>query len=71
MPGMSKFLFGFTIVTGVISTIASVVTAADQIKNGDKRAAITGEYDGRAAVDECQKRGIIRGIPVDENGAII
>ena len=70
----SKFLFGFTLVTGVISTVATVVTAVDQIKNGDKRAAITGEYAGRAAVDEAEKRGIVRrfqGELVNENGEII
>ena len=32
------------------------VRRVDSIKNGDKRAAITGTYAGKAAVDETAKR---------------
>ena len=62
----------FSIATGLIGTACSVITAVDQIKNGDKRAAITGEAAGRAVVDECQRRKIgLFGVQVDENGKII
>lgn len=43
------------VLTG-ISCMAGVVSAVDQIKNADKRAYITGDAAGRAAVDEMEKR---------------
>lgn len=68
----SKGFMIFSVATGVIGTACSVIMAIDQIKNGDRRAAITGEAAGRAAVDECQKRGIgLFGVQVDENGKIV
>ena len=36
--------------------VLSLVQTFDSIKNADKRAAITGEAAGRAAVDETAKR---------------
>jgi len=68
----SKGFIIFSITTGLIGTACSVITAIDQVKNGDRRAAITGEAAGRAIVDECQTRKIgLFGVQVDENGKII
>lgn len=53
----SKTIFGIgQLILGGIGAIASVASAIDSIKNGDKRAAITGTYAGKAAVDETAKR---------------
>ena len=41
----------FSLITGAIATTCSVVTAVDQIKNGDKRAAITGAACGKQIVE--------------------
>lgn len=35
------------LVFGAISMVAGVVSAVDQVKNGDRRAAITGQYAGQ------------------------
>lgn len=68
----SKGFMIFSIVTGLIGTACSVVTAVDQVKNGDRRAILTGEAAGRAVVDECQQRKIgLFGVQVDENGKIV
>lgn len=48
----------FSVITGVASLAISGITAIDQIKNGDRRAAIAGDAAGRAVVDEGQKRKI-------------
>lgn len=67
---MNKGFMIFSIVTGAITTVATVATAVDQIKNGDKRAAITGDAAGRAVVDECQKRRIgIFGCQIEEENS--
>lgn len=53
----SKTIFGIgQLIFGGIGAIAAVASAVDSIKNGDKRAAITGTYAGKAAVDETAKR---------------
>ena len=53
----SKTIFGIgQLILGGIGAIAAVASAVDSIKNGDKRAAITGTYAGKAAVDETAKR---------------
>lgn len=44
MYGKGILIFG--VVTGVITTLCSVVGTVDQIKNGDKRAAIAGAACG-------------------------
>lgn len=44
------------LIFGGIGAIAAVASAIDSIKNGDKRAAITGTYAGKSAVDETAKR---------------
>ena len=44
----SKSMIVFTIVTGIVTTIAAVVSTVDQIINGDKRAAIAGDAAGKA-----------------------
>ena len=44
----SRSMTIFTIVTGVVTAIAAVVSAVDQIVNGDKRAAIIGNEAGKA-----------------------
>lgn len=68
----SKGFMIFSIVTGLIGTACSVATAIDQVKNGDRRAAIAGDAAGRAVVDECQRRKIgLFGVQVDEDGKII
>lgn len=68
----SKGFMIFSIATGLIGTACSVITAVDQVKNGDRRAAITGEAAGRAVVDECQRRKIgLFGVQVDENGKVV
>ena len=48
----SKGFMIFSIATGLVGTACSIITVVDQVKNGDKRAAITGEAAGRAVVDE-------------------
>lgn len=50
ISGIGQLIFGGI---GAIAAVASVI---DSIKNGDKRAAITGTYAGKAAVDETAKR---------------
>ena len=68
---MNKGFMIFSIVTGVIGTVCSVATAVDQIKNGDRRAMLTGQAAGETIVDECQRRKIgLFGVEVDENGKI-
>lgn len=68
----SKGFIIFSVVTGLVGTACSVITAVDQVKNGDRRAVLTGEAAGRAVVDECQKRRIgLFGVQVDENGKIV
>lgn len=68
----SKGFMIFSIATGLVGTACSIITVVDQVKNGDKRAAITGDAAGRAVVDECQKRKIgLFGVQVDEDGKII
>lgn len=44
----SRSMIIFTIVTGVVTTVAAVVSTVDQIMNGDKRAGIAGEAAGKA-----------------------
>ncbi len=39
-----------------IACMASIITCVDEVKNGNKRAAIAGDAAGRAAVDESEKR---------------
>ena len=51
-----KTLGILNVVFGGLGALAGIVTAVDAIKNGDKRAAITGDAAGRAAVDETAKR---------------
>ena len=53
-----KGFLTFSIITGVITTLATVVATVDTIFKGDKRAAITGDSAGRAVVDECERRNI-------------
>lgn len=68
---MDKKLVIISIATSFIGAACSVATAVDQIKNGDHRAAITGDAAGRAFADECDKRHInLFGVQVDENGKI-
>lgn len=43
----SRSMIIFTIVTGVVTTVAAVVSTVDQIMNGDKRAGIAGEAAGK------------------------
>ena len=51
-----KTLGILNVVFGGLGALAVIVTAVDAIKNGDKRAAITGDAAGRAATDEMAKR---------------
>ena len=52
-----KTIFGIgQLIFGGIGAIAAVASAVDSIKNGDKRAAISGTYAGQAAVNETAKR---------------
>ena len=44
----SRSMIAFTIVTGIVTTVAAVVSTVDQIMNGDKRAGIAGEAAGKA-----------------------
>ena len=44
----SRSMIIFTIVTGVVTTIAAVVSTVDQLINGDRRAAIAGNEAGKA-----------------------
>lgn len=48
---MSKGFFIFGLVSGIIGTLCSVVTTVDQVKNGNKRAAITGRACGQQIID--------------------
>ena len=51
-----KTLRILNVVFGGLGALASIATAVDAIKNGDKRAAITGDAAGRASVNETAKR---------------
>ena len=51
-----KILGILNVVFGGLGALAGIITAIDAIKNGDKRAAITGDAAGRASVDETAKR---------------
>jgi hypothetical protein len=44
----SRSMIIFTIVTGIVTTVAAVVSTVDQIMNGDKRAGIAGDAAGKA-----------------------
>ena len=44
----SKGMIIFTIVTGIVTTVAAVVGTVDQVINGDRRAAIAGNEAGKA-----------------------
>ena len=48
----SKGMIIFTIVTGVVTTVAAVVSTVDQIINGDRRAAIAGNAAGKAIANK-------------------
>lgn len=48
----SKSLIIFTLVTGVITTVAAVVGTIDQVINGDRRAAIAGAEAGKAIANK-------------------
>lgn len=48
---MSKGFLIFGVATGIIGTLCSVVTAVDQVKNGNKRAAIAGRACGQQIID--------------------
>ena len=44
----SRSMIIFTIVTGVVTSVAAVVSTVDQLINGDRRAAIAGNAAGKA-----------------------
>lgn len=44
----SRSMIIFTVVTGVVTTVAAVVSTVDQLINGDRRAAIAGDAAGKA-----------------------
>lgn len=62
-----------SVALSVIGTAASVAASVDQIKNGDKRAAITGAAAGQAIAQHAQENNwyVCCGFKMDSNGKII
>ena len=53
---MSKIVGIVTITTGVLGAIFGLISLVDQIKNGDKRAKISGEATGEAIVKNLKQQ---------------
>lgn len=62
-----------SVALGAIGTVASVAASVDQIKNGDKRAAITGAAAGQAIAQHAQENNwwVCCGFKVGPDGKII
>lgn len=56
---MSKIVGIITITTGVLGTIFGLISLVDQIKNGDKRAKISGEAAGEAIVKNLKQQSLV------------
>ena len=56
---MSKIVGIITITTGVLGTIFGLISLVDQIKNGDKRAKISGEATGEAIVKNLKQQSLV------------
>ena len=56
---MSKIVGIITITTGILGAIFGLISLVDQIKNGDKRARISGEAAGEAIVKNLKPQGLM------------